>query len=296
MLSTPLISVIIPVFNPSEEICETIQSVLNQIYQNFEIIIVDDGSEIDVIPYINRFDDQRIMYYKLDHKNANVARNYGITCSKGKYIAMLDSDDFWLESHLEDCINTLQNAKADGVYGSLFLKYGNGYERPVYVRHLNEGEKMINYLLSAGVGAQTSTLFFTKESARDILWDETLARHQDYDFIVRYHRKYKLIPKTKPTVIYNCSNMAKSIDYQSCMRFIKNNIRDIKPQFYNDYNLKMLKSAIGNNASHDIIKQYQKEATRYPSYLSFDKYISIMNPKTWHKKLLCKLIYIFHLL
>ena len=165
MLSTLLISVIIPVYNPSEEICETIQSVLNQTYQNFEIIVVDDGSEIDIVLYIKRFDYQRIIYYKLDHKNANGARNYDIACSKGKYIAMLDSDDFWLESHLDDCINTLQNSQADGLYGSLFLKYDNGYERPVYVLHLNEGEKMINYLLSTVVGAQTSTLFFTKESA-----------------------------------------------------------------------------------------------------------------------------------
>jgi glycosyltransferase involved in cell wall biosynthesis len=99
---------------------------------------VDDGSTIDSLPYIEQFDDPRIQYYKLEHKNANVARNYGINQSKGKYIAMLDSDDLWLENHLEDCINTLQKAGADGLYGSLILRNINGHEQVSHIRSLNE--------------------------------------------------------------------------------------------------------------------------------------------------------------
>ena len=296
MLPNPFISVVIPVYNPDESVCETIQSVFKQTCQSFEIIIVDDGSEIDAMSYIKRFDDKRIMYYKLEHKNANVARNFGIAKSQGQYIAMLDSDDLWLESHLEECINTLQNTYADGLYGSLLLRYADGSEKPFYVRNLNEGEQMINYLLSSRFGAQTSTLFFTRESARFILWDEALNRHQDYDFIVRYACNYQLIPKTKPTVIYRCSNKAKIIDFNSCIHFIEKNMKDIEPQLYNKYNLQMLTTATNRNACQDVIQHYKKEATRYKPYLSYYLYISIKNPQTWYQKLFYKIAYLFHIL
>ncbi|GHT70554.1 hypothetical protein FACS1894155_06460 [Bacteroidia bacterium] len=98
----PVISVIIPVYNPDESVLETIQSVLNQTYENFELIVVDDGSDFDVTTIIQQFNDSRIFFYKLEHKNANIARNYGILISSGLYIAMLDSDDIWMENHLED--------------------------------------------------------------------------------------------------------------------------------------------------------------------------------------------------
>ena len=295
-LPAPLISVVIPVYNPDEIIIETIQSVINQTCQDFEIIIVDDGSEMDITPYIEQVNDKRLIVHKLEHNNANVARNYGISHSTGKYIALLDADDLWLESHLEECLHTIRAQQADGLYGSLFLKYDNGIERPYYVRKLHEGEKMINYLLSSGVGAQTSTLFLTKESAIAILWDETLHRHQDYDFIVRYNRKYTLVPKFQPTVKYRDSNKKKHIDYNSCIRFIQNNMKDIEPQLYNQYNLQKFVSATHHNASHEIIKHYQKEATKYKSCISYDMYMSIKNPQSSYKKMLYKIEYIFSLL
>jgi glycosyltransferase involved in cell wall biosynthesis len=77
MKINPLVSVIVPAYNPDQSVYQTIQSVLNQTYKNFELVIINDGSEIDMIPIINRINDQRIIYHKLEHKNANVARNYG---------------------------------------------------------------------------------------------------------------------------------------------------------------------------------------------------------------------------
>jgi len=295
-MNQSLISVITPVYNPDETLCNTIQSVLNQTYKNFEFILIDDGSTVDVIPFIEQFDDTRIKYYKLEHKNANVARNYGINQSKGKYIAMLDSDDLWLEDHLENCINTLQKADADGLYGSLILRDINGSEQTFQVRRLNEGETMIDYLLNAGFGAQTSTLFLTSESAKDILWDPSLNRHQDYDFVVRYSKKYRLIPEEKPTVIYVFSLKEKKIDFRSCIRFIESNINDIDPQIYINYNLNMLMLAKNRKAPDDILKQYIKESTRYKEYLPYYKYILIRYPENWIEKIECKLEYLFYIL
>jgi glycosyltransferase involved in cell wall biosynthesis len=293
--SSPLISVVAPVYNPEESIYDTIQSVLNQTYKDIEFIIVDDGSESDVVSMINRFKDKRIAYYRLEHKNANEARNYGISKSKGKYIAMLDADDIWLENHLEDCLNTLHENGADGLYGSLVIRYGDN-NQVAYARNLHEGETMVNYLLQTGCGAQSSTLFMTIESAKNILWDNELNRHQDYDFVVRYSKKYKMVSKQNPTVIYLHNPNPKFIDFQSCMRFIKNNRGDIDPQLYNLYHQNMLPLAKGRSKSPKIIKHYIKEATRHKKYLSYYQYFAIIHPVTWFEKLKCKLEYIFHIL
>ncbi|MDR1090124.1 MAG: glycosyltransferase family 2 protein, partial [Prevotella sp.] len=160
---------------------------------------MDDGSEIVIYPVIENLNDNRISYNKLDHKNANIARNYGIEKSKGQYIAMLDADDLWLNNHISECLRILQHSDyVDGLYGSLILKDMNrDDERIVHVRALHEEESMIDYLLSTGYGAQTSTLFMTAESAQSVLWNPELNRHQDYDFVVRYSKRYNFIPKTE---------------------------------------------------------------------------------------------------
>jgi glycosyltransferase involved in cell wall biosynthesis len=295
-MSKELISVIIPVYNPDVSFPKTIRSVLNQTYKNFELIIMDDGSDIDIIPILSQFNDQRIIYKKLEHKNANVARNQGISTSNGKYIAMLDSDDLWLDNHLNDCLNTLQKSNAHGLYGSLLLRDTNGQERPFHVRKLNKDERMINYLLKTGYGAQTSTLFLTTQSAKEILWDPSLNRHQDYDFIVRYDKKYQLIPKENPTVIYVCTQKKTVIDFKSCINFIKSNKNDIEPQLYISYNSHMLMLAKNRNATNDIIKYYIKEATRYKEYLSYFNYAMIRYPQTRIERFKCKIAYIFHII
>ncbi|MDR3047820.1 MAG: glycosyltransferase family 2 protein, partial [Bacteroidales bacterium] len=120
-----LISVVIPAYNKPEMLANTLQSVLRQTHKNLEIIVVDDGSEIDLLSIIEQFKDVRISYFKLKHKNANVARNYGIQQSKGQYVAMLDADDEWLENHLKNCLITIQKEKSDGLHGSLIIKEYN---------------------------------------------------------------------------------------------------------------------------------------------------------------------------
>ena len=293
----PLISVVIPVYNPDDSFSETIISVLNQTYPLFEILVVDDGSEIPAAPIIEKLKDTRISCYKLEHKNANVARNHGILKAKGEFIAMLDSDDLWLENHLEDCINTIKEANTDGLYGSLIIRNKQtNQDRQVIVREMGGNETTINYLLTTGYGAQSSTLFLTAESAKAILWDVELNRHQDYDFVVRYTKQYKLAPKKNPTVIYITGGKVSKIDFDSCIRFIKRNDDDINPQLYNIYHFNMLALANRLNAPDKIIDYYKIGATRYKQYLSYQKFLSIRYPKTKTERFKCKAEYLFYIL
>ncbi len=100
----PLVSIIIPVYNSEELISETINSVLQQKYKNWEMIMVDDFSDDNSIEIIKEYQqkDERIKLIRLDNNQgvAN-ARNIGLKYAKGKYIAFLDSDDIWISEKLE---------------------------------------------------------------------------------------------------------------------------------------------------------------------------------------------------
>ena len=91
---------IVPTYNCESYLGEAIESVLTQTYQDFELIIVDDGSTDNtrqaLEPYINR-----IIYLYQENQGESVPRNYGIRLPRGELIAFLDSDDFWLPAYLE---------------------------------------------------------------------------------------------------------------------------------------------------------------------------------------------------
>lgn len=291
----PLISVIIPYYNNMETIELTIKSVLKQTYPHFEILLVDDGSDTIINPIISRINDPRLFYHKLEHNNANVARNYGINLSKGEYIAMLDADDQWMNNHLEDCLNSIRKLKCTGLYGSLLIK-SNGQYRTINATIPDKTESMVNYLLRTGYGAQTSTLFMTSASAKKILFDPTLNRHQDYDFVVRYNKQFLILPKTDPTVVYLSFQANSKIDFHSCIAFIKQNKKDINPMIYNKYHLNMLNLALKVSAHPDIIRHYRKEATNYVKNISYAEYIIIKNSSNRIIKLRDKLNYLIHIL
>jgi glycosyltransferase involved in cell wall biosynthesis len=107
-----LVSIITPSFNSEKFIAGTIQSVQNQTYQNWEMIIVDDCSSDKTVSIAEYFanNDNRITVYKLDkNSGTGIARNTGLEKALGKYIAFLDADDLWKPNKLEIQINFLRN-------------------------------------------------------------------------------------------------------------------------------------------------------------------------------------------
>ena len=105
-----LVSIIMPSYNTAEYIAESIESVLNQTYENWELIIVDDCSTDNTDEIVQQFDDERIKYHK-NKKNsgAAVSRNRALKLARGKWIAFLDSDDLWLPEKLEMQINFMSS-------------------------------------------------------------------------------------------------------------------------------------------------------------------------------------------
>ena len=105
-----LVSIIMPSYNTGKFIQETIDSVINQTYDNWELIIVDDCSSDNTDEIVKSIKDDRIFYLK-NKKNsgAAVSRNKALKMAKGKWIAFLDSDDLWKKDKLEKQIKFMKN-------------------------------------------------------------------------------------------------------------------------------------------------------------------------------------------
>jgi glycosyltransferase involved in cell wall biosynthesis len=106
----PKVSVIVPTYNRKEYLSETILSILNQTFQDFELIIVDNFSNYDFFTHVKSFKSEKII--PLQNRNNGIIainRNFGIKHAKGEYIAFCDDDDLWFENKLEVQINWLEN-------------------------------------------------------------------------------------------------------------------------------------------------------------------------------------------
>jgi glycosyltransferase involved in cell wall biosynthesis len=115
--TSPLVSVILPVFNGERYIEEAIESIYAQTYLNFEIIVVDDGSSDASASRLARFKD--ITYRRQDNQGPAIARNTGVRLAKGDCLAFLDQDDIWLPRKLEEQVSCLN---ANPNLGLLFCK------------------------------------------------------------------------------------------------------------------------------------------------------------------------------
>lgn len=104
----PLFSVVLPTYNRANWLKRSIQSVLEQTFEDFELIIVDDGSTDNTRDVISGFADSRILYHYQENKERSAARNAGIKLASGDYVCFLDSDDVYLPWHLETLKKALE--------------------------------------------------------------------------------------------------------------------------------------------------------------------------------------------
>ena len=130
-----LVSIIMPSYNTAKYIKETIKSVINQTYTNWELLIVDDCSTDNTDEIIREFKDDRIKYFKNEkNSGAAISRNKALREAKGKWIAFLDSDDLWEKEKLEKQINFMK----DNTYYFSYTQY----------QEIDENSKSLNKLVT----------------------------------------------------------------------------------------------------------------------------------------------------
>ena len=188
-----LVSVVIPTFNRATLIGESIKSVIAQSYSNWELIIMDDGSNDNTKAVVDSFDDARIFYYWNPHSNAlGAVRNLGIRKAEGQLIAFLDSDDLWRPDKLELQVKLLMQHKEAAFVISNGHEFGDDATTPPQKEDLFIGNIFLDQLLHQRFCFFSPSLIFKKDVINTTGYiDESFTTSTDIYFFYKmaYHFK-----------------------------------------------------------------------------------------------------------
>jgi len=206
----PRFSVIIPLYNKAPYVGKTVESVLGQTFGDYELIIVDNGSNDGSHEIVAAFTDHRITIVRLE-ENVGVsnARNKGVAMATAPFVTFLDADDWWEPTFLEEMAGLIDRHPDAGIYGTGYYIVKNGKKRlaPIGVDEgFEEGE--INY---CAVYAKTLCMPLTSITVAmpKAVFDETggfkphLKLGEDFDLWIRIALKHKTVFLNKPLSNYN---------------------------------------------------------------------------------------------
>jgi glycosyltransferase involved in cell wall biosynthesis len=146
----PFFSVVIPLYNKEDFIQNTLKSVLNQTFQDFEIIIIDDGSTDKSAEKVKEIDNPKINYCRIENQGVSNARNVGIQHSKADYICFLDADDYWYPHFLEQMYKYIQLLPDQKVFAyAIEFQITNKIIPSVYSIDKNGEYQIVNYFESS---------------------------------------------------------------------------------------------------------------------------------------------------
>lgn len=203
------ISVVIPLYNKRNCIRETLRSVFNQSYTDFEVVVVDDGSTDGSLEVVREFSDKRLRIIEKPNSGVSATRNAGIAASANEWIAFLDADDIWTSFHLETLVKVHnQHPKAE-VLCSNYEKFSSNEN---YVDKLEKIEQKMTCfivkdfylrLLSGKHVIWSSTAVVRKDCFEKVGWfDERLIKGEDLDLWARLYESFTMAQTEFVTAFY----------------------------------------------------------------------------------------------
>ncbi len=220
MSNSPFFSVVIPTYNRPQLAVRAIESVLQQEYQDFEILLIDDGSDDDYSKVVEKYKlDKRFIYHKQNNAHLSAARNKGIQLAKGKWICFLDDDDYYLNNHLnvlKVCID--HNSQKIGMYRT-FTIFENEKSERVYQELTQKDRKDVEYSLTYVITVNNVCLH--KSILEEYKFDESLRIAEDYNMWVRILCKYTLFEAQEHTTVYfQSSQTMSSFNLSSTIKYL----------------------------------------------------------------------------
>lgn len=198
------VTVVIPTYNRENVLPRAIDSVLGQRFEDFELIVVDDGSTDNTEGVVKSYSDDRISYICLEQNSgANTARNRGVDAANGTFISFLDSDDEFTQNHLERVVSYLDQSSGDvaGVFTSeKQVRNGEEIDLNMSRQKLVKPEEVIQDYPAGGF----SSLTFQKNIFDKVGYlDESLGGFQDREFLVRVLDFFEIHPIPEKLVVYH---------------------------------------------------------------------------------------------
>ncbi|MGC1392841.1 MAG: glycosyltransferase [Coleofasciculaceae cyanobacterium] len=211
----PTISVIIPVYNGEKTIKETIMSVLNQTFENFELIIINDGSNDATLEIVQAIKDHKIKVFSYQNSGLSASRNRGLTKAEGEFISFIDADDLWTPNKLELQLKALQdNPQAAVAYSwtdwidqsGQFLRAGG---------HITVNGNAYEKLLIRDFIESGSNPLIKKQALDEVGdFDQSVTPPEDWDMWLRLAAKYEFITVEVPQILYRISPNSASFDIE----------------------------------------------------------------------------------
>lgn len=281
-----LISVVIPLYNKEDSIKETVNSVLNQSFLDFELLIVNDGSTDNSIAILDEFDDKRIQIVSIPNGGVSNARNIGVKEAKGEFIYFLDADDLMRQECLKIFSDLLDKYENEHVFVTNY-KVSDGLNEYSKTR-INSNIQLFRNSLKAywnkRIHPRTGSILIRKKCFDEIgFFDVRISIYEDLDFLIRLFKKYKTVYTNQVVFVhlleYN-SLSKKPIDFKKYLAFYI----DLKNTFFYEKlllseNLYHAYLKFKRNGNHDYTKLLIHKNFIYIPFIFFmiflKKYVSL---------------------
>ena len=288
-----IFSVVISVYNKANYIENTLKSVVNQSFDDFEVIVVNDGSSDNSLEIINSINDDRISVITTENLGASMARNKGIEESNSDFIALLDGDDYWDKDYLQtiyDAISIFPNQKVFSV--AIAQKYKNKIVPVNYSFNQTETFGIHNFFESSkkySLISSSSVVFHKAIIKQTGKFDPNIVSGQDTDLWIRFGLHYDIVFINKKLVTYTHNTNSLSNTTFNLSQ---------KPKFDNyltyEKDNPLLKAYLDKNRySMAILSKFQNDKKSFEFYLNN---IDFKNLNTKQKLLLKSPLWLLKLL
>lgn len=265
----PLISVIIPVYNGEKTIQETIESVLNQTFQDWELLIINDGSQDATLEIVEGIQDSRIKVFSYTNAGQATSRNRGFSYSVGEFVAFLDADDLWTPDKLDAQLQALQaNPQAAVAYSwtdsideaGQFLRQGS---------HINLTGEVYKYLLLMNFLENGSNPLIRRHALNEVGdFDASVTPAEDWDMWLRLAAHYEFVAVPSVQVLYRISSNSASVNVWnmevSGLRVIEKAFAIVPPSLH-----PLKRQSLGNHYKYLIFKAIEGYPDRKKGLAAF---------------------------
>ncbi len=304
-----LVSIIVPIYNVEQYLVRCIDSIINQTYQELEIILVNDGSPDGSLNICNDYAqmDQRIKVITQDNKGLSGARNTGIISAKGEYISFIDADDRVEESMIESYVNVAKEYNPDVILTNIYQYHKGNLTYTETKNNLPYGKVLNKKLISEhiiqpyyggylGIIPSACTKLYKRNFLKNysLLFDQTLKRSEDYWFNLFVFQNSEYVYCLNKSFYHYYSNqgsMIKSFREGQFQAFLDNRTKLLKAHenFVFPIHWKELNNQFVNNINELIlleinVKGIKKAYKNIHSYLTHKEFLKIYSNSSPTKK------------
>ena len=201
-MSNSLVSIILPVYNAQEYIAQAIESILSQSYEQFELILIDDGSTDSSLKIMQSYVDARIEIISRENRGLVESLNEGIQKARGKYIARMDADDISMPQRLEKQVVFMENSPEIGICGTAVMIFGETIQEKVWRLPLEDNRIKAELLFSSALAHPTVMMRKSLLEEYQLSYDTGFRHAEDFELWTRFAEHTTLANLPEPLLKY----------------------------------------------------------------------------------------------